>query len=123
MAAVRHVREYLAHHLYAAAGLDDVRVVENEHRGQFALPVVAPDGDLRPQLAVDVVHDLAPLRLPVVQEPVEHVLVAAYELEKRRVCIVCGICHAEAREHQQQLKDAQRGIEAVGPWLFKGKGA
>jgi hypothetical protein len=26
--------------------------------------------------------------------------VAAYELENRRVCIVCGICHAEAREHQ-----------------------
>lgn len=117
------MREYPAHHLYAAAGLDDVRVVEDEHRGQLALPVVAPDRDLRPQLAVDVVHDLASLRLPVVQELVEHVLVAAHELEKRRVCIVSGIGHAEAREHQQQLKDAQRGIQAVVPWLFKGKGA
>ena len=45
--------------------------------------------DLDNQKAVNLLS--LPLRATVVQELVEHVLMAAHKLEKRRVHIVCGI--------------------------------
>jgi hypothetical protein len=101
MAAARHMREYLAHHLYGTARLDDVRVVKDKHYRKVALLVVTPDGYLRPQLAVDIVHDLAPLCTAVVKEVVEYVLMTAHEIEERAVCVVCRISDRETGEHQQ----------------------
>ena len=75
--------------------------------------------DLLPQLAVDVVHYLAPFCPPVVKEIIEDVLVAAHEFEKRRVHIVGGIGDGEHGEHQQQLEDAQCRVKAIGLRLLK----
>jgi len=119
MSAVRHMREYLARHLYCVAGFDDVRVVEYEHRGKAALLEVVPYGYLCPKLAVDVVHDPAPFRPSVVQEIVEHVLVAIHKFEKRRVHVMGWIGYGKHWEHQQQLEDAQCRVETIGLRLLK----
>ena len=81
--------------------------------------MVSPDNNLRPQLAVDIVHYLAPFCTPVVKEVVEHVLMAAYELEERTVGVVCRIGDREAGEHQQKLKDTQGWIQTIVSRLLK----
>ena len=82
------------------ACLDDVCIVKDEYYRQIALLVVSPDDNLRPQLTVDIVHDLTPHCTTVVKEVVEYVLMAAYELEEWAVCVVCRIGNGETGEHQ-----------------------
>lgn len=119
VAAARDMGEYLADKLYGTAGLDDVRVVKDEYYWQVALLMVTPDGDLLPELTVDVVHDLAPSGPSVVEEIVEYVLVAAGIPEKRGFCIVGGIGNAETGEQQKELQHTQCRIKTVGLRLLE----
>ena len=120
---MRHMGEYPAHHLYCVAGLDDVRVVKYENGREAAFLEIAPNGYLRPQLTIDIVHYLAPFCPTVVKEIIEDVLVAAHKFEKWRVHIVGRVGDGEHGEHQQQLEDAQCRVKAIGLRLLKTKWA
>ena len=57
--------------LHMAACLGEVRIVN--HQAGVVRLVVTADGDLRPELADDVVHQLAPVDTAVVEELIEHI--------------------------------------------------
>ncbi len=57
--------------LHAAPRLGEVRVIN--HQASIVRLVVTADDDLRPKLADDVVHQLAPVGTAVVEELIEHI--------------------------------------------------
>jgi len=99
------VRENLAYHFHASAGLGQIRIIRNQYWRQMALPEIFAYGDIGEKLYCNAVYDIAPVNIVTRHKRVQDILLTSKHTVHNRCGVMGQSGNSEERHQDKYLEN------------------